>query len=347
MDYFNRIMDTVSNWMPFRMPETGITLLGRHFSHEEEDEFVDGFRSMVAFTYRRDFEPLEDQFSAGVRTSFFRSGTNLRSDAGWGCAIRAAQMLLAECLVSRLHGNFRTKTPLDADTMGVISKFYDHPSAPLSIHQFVAAGQTMFDKKIAQWYGPTSAARVFAKLMTNAQSKVYDVGCLAFDDGVIITSEVKAKLATSPGGVIIQLSKKLGMDHINLDRYKDPLLRLFSLQYFRGLASGESTTAAYYFPAASDEHLFYLDPHVAVHPALTNGAQGVTQESILKIPWSRLNPSMTLGFFIKSENEFESLMLSLTGTDSELFEFAEVRAEAGVMDEVLDSEDEDAVVIDP
>ena len=148
MDYFHRLMDTVSNWMPFRMPESGVTLLGRHYSFEEEDEFVDGFRSMVAFTYRRDFEPLEDQFSAGVRTGFFRSGTNLKSDAGWGCAIRAAQMLLAECLVARLHGNYRQKTPLDADTLGVISKFYDHPSAPLSIHQFISAGQHIYEKQI-------------------------------------------------------------------------------------------------------------------------------------------------------------------------------------------------------
>ena len=108
-----------------------------------------------------------------------------------------------------------------------------------------------------------------------------------------------------------------------MDRYKRSIAELFEVPSFRGLASGEATTSAYFFVAASEDSLFFLDPHIAVQ---THPASRFFQDKVLRIPWSRLNASMTLGFLVASERELDALLAKLKVIDEDLFETLPSRA---------------------
>ena len=52
--------------------------------------FYEDFHSKIWMTYRRGFEPFE--------------GTKVTSDCGWGCMLRAAQMLFGNTLILQQLG---------------------------------------------------------------------------------------------------------------------------------------------------------------------------------------------------------------------------------------------------
>lgn len=69
-------------------------VLGRKFilsRPEEEAAFRDFWRSLLWFSYRSDFPPIE--------------GTNYTSDVGWGCTLRTAQMMLANAFLHHFVGH--------------------------------------------------------------------------------------------------------------------------------------------------------------------------------------------------------------------------------------------------
>ena len=318
--YWYRLTESVANWLPFRMPADGITILGTTYEEEQAEMFVRDFGSRISFTYRRDFTPLDDQFQPtdGSPTSRFVS------DAGWGCTIRAAQSLLAECLIARIHGYKRSFTPLDQGTTDVIAKFADRPEAPLSIHRFIDRGQEMFGKRIPEWYGPTSAAQVFGRLFAEQPEDVDGVKMVVFGDGTIYLDQMQQTLQEAPNGVIIAVSVRLSLTVFDESRYKSTLLALFQNKYFRGIAGGEGISAAYYFPAASNDNLYYLDPHLLVQQAMQTPEQAgnvVTQDWVLRMSWRRLNPSMTLGFFVANQEEWLELVDGLKQLPVGIFEF--------------------------
>ena len=82
--------------------------------------------------------------------------------------------------------------------------------------------------------------------------------------------------AAGPGGgnfeVAIFLCKKLGPDVMIAPEYTEAVRQAFKCRSFQGLACGDTATSAHYFIACSDMHLYYLDPHVEVRPAL-HGAE--------------------------------------------------------------------------
>ena len=261
----------------------------------------------------------------------------LTSDAGWGCSVRAVQSLLVECLIARVLGDVRDLTPLNSETMKIVNMFADRPSAPLSLHRFIEEGQKMLPRENSLWFGPTSAAQVFAKIAE--PSLLGGVGVLCFPDGTVYADQVAKEFEGSPGGVILLISRKLGSEaQIDVERYKTAILNLFLIPYFRGIAGGETTTAAYYFPAACDDGLYYLDPHRLVQPALTEDEPGsLTQERVLRMSWTRLNPSITFGFFLQSPEIFKQLMTSI---DSKLAEFADTQPNYKGLDFVSLSDDD-------
>lgn len=115
--------------------------------------------SMFWFTYRCDFTEIKPY--------------GITSDAGWGCMIRSAQMLLAQTL--RLHYKSRdwrppylmTRRRQDPFIRSMLTWFADFPSASenvYSLHNMVAAG-IKYDKLPGEWYGPGSACYVIRDLV--------------------------------------------------------------------------------------------------------------------------------------------------------------------------------------
>jgi cysteine protease ATG4 len=147
-----------------------IYLLGRHYDAildydlRREDE-----SSLFWFTYRCDF-PSMDPYG-------------ITSDAGWGCMLRASQMLLAQAL--RLHYRGRDWRPPTAQlnqsisyrrsdpfVQNLLTWFADFPSSNsydsgdclYSLHNMVGAGLN-HDKLPGEWYGPGTACYVLRDLV--------------------------------------------------------------------------------------------------------------------------------------------------------------------------------------
>ena len=135
-------------------------LLGRTYHPiHHYNERRDYESSMFLFTYRCDFPEIKPY---GITT-----------DAGWGCMIRSAQMLLAQTL--RMHYKSRDwRPPLslaqrrqDPFMISMLTWFADYPSRKenvYSLHNMVAAG-IQYDKLPREWYGPQSACYVIRDLV--------------------------------------------------------------------------------------------------------------------------------------------------------------------------------------
>ena len=346
--WVQRILDTVANYMfDFSIPaDKTVDLLGVMYASPSVDreasqavlaEFLDDFASKVWLSYRSDFpQSLVDMHGAEV---------GIFSDAGWGCSIRATQMLIAQALIWLALGrDWRVSSASRLDEYRrIVSLFFDEISAPLSIHRMVALGQQMFGKRPSEWFGPTSGARVITHLINRARpDHINKVGCITFDGGDIFNREV-ADAFIGKSAMIVLLTHRIGIDSVDLARYKGTILSLFACPFFQGLSSGESIVSAYYFFAASEDWLYYLDPHT-VQPALTEvDWEPRPQPKPLKMRWQRLNPSLTFGFAVRSMDEWNQLSDYLRRLDAGLFEISDRPREERKFEI---AEEDDLVILD-
>mmetsp|Transcript_29093 Transcript_29093/g.48093 ORF Transcript_29093/g.48093 Transcript_29093/m.48093 type:complete len:562 (+) Transcript_29093:152-1837(+) len=115
--------------------------------------------SLFWFTYRFDFPEIVPY--------------RITTDAGWGCMLRSAQMMLGQAL--RMHYKSRTWRPPqalaqrkhDRFIMKVMTWFADYPSKTecvFSLHNMVAAGLSKYETLPGEWYGPTKASYVMRDL---------------------------------------------------------------------------------------------------------------------------------------------------------------------------------------
>ena len=335
-----RVMDSIHNMLAFSVPvDQKIDFLSVMYASPDPREdvegardvnaaFIDDFRSRVWLTYRRDFTPLLDKDSIA---------TSITSDAGWGCSIRVTQMLLAQSLVYiDLGRDWRLSSATEEERIlyhRILELFRDTPDSPYSIHKIVATGHALFCKKPSEWFGPTTGARAITHLINQHATSLTEtagkssVRGIAFDSGDIYRQEVEEIFFNNPdtSAILVLLTHRLGLDYLNLTRYKRTIQGLFTHPFFQGLSSGEARVSAYYFFAASDDNLYYLDPHT-VQPPFLSEAIGVVppQPKPLKMRWSRLNPSLTMGFVVKNISEWNSLCDFLKDLDGELFDIQQV-----------------------
>ncbi|ANQ10657.1 Uncharacterized protein PCOAH_00049590 [Plasmodium coatneyi] len=148
---------------------------------------------------------------------------------------------------------------------------------------------------------------------------------VAFDTGVIYNNQVlkffqiKEKIL-----VIIWVCLKLGTDSFNIVKYKQSLLSCFGLKQFQGISSGNAHTSAYYFYAANENGLFYLDPHIKCQRAFTDLNENYDTEfftqKIKFLPWEYLNSSLSLIFVVDCKEDYLNLTKNLKIIDPSIFE---------------------------
>ena len=119
----------------------------------EYADFLARFRDIFWLTYRGGFIPM-------------RPPSSFTSDAGWGCMLRSAQMLLAEVLVRHLGASWRQRNPASDAHRNMLRWFLDAPKyfAFYSIHRMTECGR-QFGKKPGEWYGPNTVALVLRDLV--------------------------------------------------------------------------------------------------------------------------------------------------------------------------------------
>jgi hypothetical protein len=139
------------------------------------------------FTYRRDFPQMTPY--------------DFTSDAGWGCMLRSAQMLLGQALQRRLLGrNWRLPALFEAEVdarlpepyVKLLRWFADSPDLQCrySIHHMVKLGM-QYDKLPGEWYGPTTAAQVLRDLV-NLHRREFggELAMYVPQEGVVYTDDV-------------------------------------------------------------------------------------------------------------------------------------------------------------
>lgn len=281
-------------------------------------EGIEGFKSdfisKVWMTYRREFPIM--------------AGSSFTTDCGWGCMLRSGQMLLAQALVCHFLGRTWRWTPEkpiqnarefheDCLHRMIIKWFGDKSSvnSPLSIHQMVKLGENL-GKKPGDWYGPASVAHCLQAVLAAASTENYEFDSLEIyvaQDSTVYVQDVQT-LCRLPNGswksLILLVPVKLGTDKLN-PIYGPCLTSLLTLDFCIGIIGGRPKHSLY-FVGYQDDRLIHLDPHycqemVDVWQA-NFSLQSFHCHSPRKMPINKMDPSCCIGFYLATENDFETFV---------------------------------------
>uniref|UniRef100_A0A672QRT3 Cysteine protease n=1 Tax=Sinocyclocheilus grahami TaxID=75366 RepID=A0A672QRT3_SINGR len=308
-----------------------VWILGACYDLKEKSELLSDVRSRLWFTYRKKFSPI--------------GGTGPSSDAGWGCMLRCGQMILAQALVCRHLGRDWRWDPEKCQPKEyhrILHCFLDKKDSCYSIHQMAQMGVGE-GKSVGEWYGPNTVAQVLKKLalfddwntMTVYVSMdntvvIEDISkCLFlishFKAGPCGRGEVPAsgQSCSEAQGMTLQSQRpldwrplllviplRMGINSIN-PVYIQAFKECFKMPQSCGVLGGKPNLA-YYFIGFIDDELIYLDPHTTQQAVDTESGSAVDDQSYhcqrtphrMKI--TSLDPSVALGFFCKSEEDFDS-----------------------------------------
>uniref|UniRef100_A0AAQ5ZZC6 Cysteine protease n=1 Tax=Amphiprion ocellaris TaxID=80972 RepID=A0AAQ5ZZC6_AMPOC len=309
-----------------------VTVLGHSYLLNSEDEverFSLAFVSRIWLTYRRDFPQLE--------------GSTWTTDCGWGCMLRSGQMLLAQGLLvhlmprdwawpdkslsgsqaSRCSQKKRPESAKDRQAEPIHHKlvtwFGDQPLAPFGLHQLVEIGKGS-GKKAGDWYGPCIVAHILRKAVAKtsvAQNLAVYVAqdCTVYREDVVrlcdlsLSQTVPDPSSQAWKSVIILVPVRLGGEALN-PSYIECVKNILKLDCCIGIIGGKPKHSLY-FIGFQDEQLLYLDPHYC-QPMIDVTQVNFSLESFhcsspKKMPFNRMDPSCTIGFYAKNKKDFESL----------------------------------------
>lgn len=153
---------------------------------EAKERFKEDLKSRIWFTYRFNFPPIP--------------GTDYTTDSGWGCMLRAGQMMMAQALMCHfLYRDWRlpiiSNDYCDKKHRVIIRWFGDFfsPRCPFSIHNLVVLGHK-YGRKVGDWYGPTHVAHVLRKALISARRhsscKFNNICMYVAPDGIIFKQDI-------------------------------------------------------------------------------------------------------------------------------------------------------------
>eukprot|EP00929_Paragymnodinium_shiwhaense_P119723 TRINITY_DN91621_c0_g1_i1.p1 TRINITY_DN91621_c0_g1~~TRINITY_DN91621_c0_g1_i1.p1 ORF type:complete len:389 (+),score=77.90 TRINITY_DN91621_c0_g1_i1:212-1378(+) len=361
IDGYYRLRRLLPSWEP----STQVILLGKSYDCSQADAkraFSEDFRSRLQFTYRKALsEPVQLGSHGGVVTSDSGWGCMLRT-----IQMMLGQAFLLTLSGRDWQFDEERDLAPDSLYLQVVSCFLDVSSASFSLQRFVRSGQQRLGKPPSTWFGPTSAAQMAGHLLNEAAAAVasstceaaqgdagaektsaggcppkflQQLACVVFDEGVIYKAEVlncfEQGQTTPVDAIVLLICGRWGLDQFNVEQYKEGMKACFLMPEFLGLASGNDGSSAHYFVAThGEDQLLYLDPHVTFPAleAIEEVSAGSECADTLRPPgpqalaWSRLNPSVCLGFLVRSKDEFLKLCDSLEeGRKGDVFEVMEKR----------------------
>ncbi|XP_068563758.1 cysteine protease ATG4C [Cebidichthys violaceus] len=225
----------------------------------------------------------------------------------------------------------------------LVSWFGDSPSAQLGLHSLVRMGLTM-GKQAGDYYGPAVVAYILRKAVEEAMdpglagiTTYVSQDCTVYSADVIDSHRapragqasaersdappspqsdqpVSASSLSDSRAVVILVPVRLGMEKTNPD-YFNFAKRMLSLEYCIGIIGGNLKQACY-FVGFQDDSLIYMDPHYCQSFVDVSTSDFPLQSyhcpSPKKMPFSKMDPSCTIGFYSRSANDYERISQELS-----------------------------------
>ncbi|CAL1543844.1 unnamed protein product [Lymnaea stagnalis] len=304
----------------------------------EEGHFLKDFASRIWLTYRRHFYPIP---GTSLNTDcgwgcMLRSGQML-----------IAQCLVTHYLTRdwRLYDSqTETQTTFYREIIRWFSDPIDTPSdkTPFCLHHLAKYGLN-HHKKPGEWYGPTSVAYIFRDAFTHASQSLPILSqlciyvaqdCTVYIKDVInlCTSKQRSESITSSSdstqaevngdtfsegsndtwlrSLIILIPMRLGGEVMN-EIYAPCVKGLLSQNNCMGIIGGKPKHSLYFLGWQEDK-LIYLDPHLCRDAVDINDKNFSIETyhclSPRKLTINKMDPSCTVGFYIRNAQEFKKFV---------------------------------------
>ena len=270
-------------------------------------------KAFVWFTYRRGFVRIPR--------------THYTSDAGWGCLLRSAQMMLAKTFMRVLgipvireedvespYSQYRRMLRWFADTTSTAS--------PFSVHAMVAQHLAVRDaslgiegssnddvgslESLETLFMPTEVSRIVAKVVAGHEEASRLLRVTVAKDGTLARSQLFADVTPEhlasgvdrlPRSLLVLLPMRLGLSGVH-EAYHQTIRSSFQFPFSVGIIGGRPGRA-HYFVAQQGDSIIYFDPHL-VQPAadpdlpFDHSPYECTTPQSMDLP--TMDPSMCFGF---------------------------------------------------
>ena len=257
-------------------------------------------KNLICCTYRSNYAVL--------------SNSTLTTDVGWGCTIRAVQMLICNSIQQIKYNPKLLDTkvpyvPTNSEVQYVVFPVLDidSPAAPLSIHNlYKRKGINEVNKTGANHLPSSIVSREYCELVNSWKQCV--IRCVFCANSKIPDDQLRAK-PFKPTLVFVPVV----FDSDNMSKLK----MVYTNSLFSGMVGGVGDRAIYIFGFNANQFI-YLDPHT-VYPACPDIAH-IDLPSYSAIDQTRkkffihtifpqkIDKFVTFGFLLKKESDIDAFM---------------------------------------